>query len=72
MGKGRNMEALTVSRACEIAAISRSSFYRLLEDPDAGLAEIALRIPGMRCIRVPRQAFLQWLQSRPIKQRRRN
>ena len=65
------MDALTVSQACEIAAISRSSFYRLLDDPDAGLAEIALRIPGMRCIRVPRQAFLQWLQSRPLKQRRR-
>ncbi len=66
------MEALTVSQACEIAAISRTSFYRLLDDPDAGLAEIALRIPGMRCIRVPREAFLQWLQSRPLKQRRRN
>jgi len=66
------MEALTVSQACEIAAISRTSFYRLLDDPDAGLAEIALRIPGMRCIRVPREAVLQWLQSRPLKQRRRN
>jgi predicted DNA-binding transcriptional regulator AlpA len=66
------MEALTVSRACEIAAISRSSFYRLLNDPDAGLADIAVRIPGMCCIRVPRQAFLHWLQSRPLKQRRRS
>ncbi len=66
------MEALTVSQACEIAAISRSSFYRLLDDPAAGLADIALRIPGMRCIRIPRQAFLEWLQSRPLKQRRRN
>ncbi len=66
------MQSLTVSQACEIAAISRTSFYRLLDDPDAGLAEIALRIPGMRCIRVPREAFLQWLQSRQLKQRRRN
>ena len=69
----RDLETcLTVKQACDLAAISRSSFYRLLDDPDSTLAEIALRIPGMRCIRVPRQAFLQWLQSRPLKQRRRN
>ncbi len=35
------MEALTVSQACEIAAISRTSFYRLLDDPDAGGARCA-------------------------------
>jgi predicted DNA-binding transcriptional regulator AlpA len=66
------MEALTIAQACELAAISRSSFYRLLDDPTAGLANITLRIPGMRCIRIPRHEFLQWLQSRPLKPRRRN
>ncbi len=58
-----------MTQACEIAAISRSSFYRLLDDADAGLADIALRIPGMRCIRIPRHEFLQWLRSRPLKPR---
>jgi predicted DNA-binding transcriptional regulator AlpA len=66
------MEALTISQACELAAISRSSFYRLLDDPDAGLADIAVRVPGMRCIRILRHEFIQWLQSRPLKPRRRN
>ena len=61
---------LTVKQACEIAAISRSSFYRLLDDPGSGLADIAFRVPGMRCIRISRRRFRQWLKSAPVQLRR--
>ncbi|MHC4202531.1 MAG: helix-turn-helix domain-containing protein [Planctomycetota bacterium] len=57
---------LTVREACQLASISRSTFYRLLDTPDSGLADIAVRIPGMGHIRLPRQAFLDWLCSAPL------
>lgn len=57
---------LTVREACEMASISRSTFYRLLDSTDSGLAGIAVRIPGMDRIRLPREAFMAWLCSRPV------
>ena len=54
---------LTVSQACEMAAISRSTFYRLLEDPESGLAEVAFRVPGIRRIRIPSNRFIRWLEG---------
>jgi len=59
-------EVLTVAEACAVASISRSTFYRLLDSPDSGLAGIAVRIPGMDRIRVPREDFMAWLCSRPV------
>lgn len=63
---------LTVNQACELAAISRSTFYRLLDDPDSGLAEVALRIPGLSRIRVPCQRFREWLESGRIRTRKKS
>ena len=63
---------LTVNQACELACISRSTFYRLLDDPDSGLAEVALRIPGLSRIRVPRQRFREWLESGRVRARKKS
>ena len=63
---------LTVNQACELAAISRSTFYRLLEDPASGLTEVAVRIPGMARIRMPRERFCQWLESGRIRARKKS
>jgi excisionase family DNA binding protein len=54
---------LRVDEACRLAGISRSTFYRLLEDPESGLAEVAIRIPGIRRIRIPSDRFVQWLEG---------
>ena len=62
---GSAMRYLTVAQACALAAISRSTFYRLLEDSQSGLAEVAIRIPGIRRIRIPSDRFVQWLESAP-------
>ena len=62
-------EYLTVRKACEIAAISRSTFYKLLET-DSGLAQIVIRIPGLRSMRVPERRFRAWLESGRVRVRR--
>ena len=54
---------LTVQQACELAAISRSTFYRLLSEPKSGLPQIVVRIPIVNRIRVPRQRFCEWLEG---------
>jgi hypothetical protein len=61
---------LTIDQACALAAISRTSFYKLLDDPGSGLAEVAVRIPGLHRIRVLRRKFCQWLESCPAKPQR--
>jgi hypothetical protein len=68
-GLGRNDEDayLTVSQACEIAGIGRTSFYKLLGDPRSGLAEIVNRIPGLGYIRISRRRFRKWLESGPLR-----
>ena len=58
-------EYLTVVEACSLAGISRSTFYKLLADPDTGLGRVAVRIPGMARVRVPERAFREWLESMP-------
>jgi len=58
-------EYLTVMQACGIAGISRSTFYKLLADPDSRLGEVAIRIPGLARVRVPERAFREWLESAP-------
>jgi excisionase family DNA binding protein len=54
---------LTVQQACNLAAISRSTFYRLLSEPKSGLPQIVVRIPIVNRIRVPRQRFCEWLEG---------
>ena len=53
---------LTVAEACEVAAISRSTFYKLLET-NSGLAKVVIRIPGLRSMRVPERRFRAWLEG---------
>lgn len=55
---------LSVQEACELAGISRSSFYRLLDAKDTGLHLIAHRIPGMQKLRIRREEFCAWLEGR--------
>ena len=65
-------EYLTVAEACNLAGISRSTFYKLLADPDAGLGRVAVRIPGLARVRVPERAFRKWLESTPATASRRS
>ena len=58
-------EYLTVAEACKLAGIARSTFYKLLADPDSGLGQVAVRIPGLSRVRVPERAFREWLESTP-------
>ncbi len=59
-------EYLTVEQACELAGICKASFYNLLDNPKSGLADVAVRIPGMHRIRLPLGRFRSWLESRPV------
>ncbi len=61
--RGNENGYLTVGAACELAAISRSTFYRLLDNRESGLGEVAIRIPGLNRIRLPRSRFCEWLES---------
>jgi hypothetical protein len=54
---------LTVKRACEIAGIGRTTFYKLLDDPRSGLASLTFRIPGLGHIRILECDFCRWLES---------
>lgn len=54
-----------VNEACRRFGISRRTFYRMLAEADAGLAEVVLRIPPRTGpYRVPVRAFEQWLRAR--------
>ena len=68
-GRGRDGSEvyLTVNQACELAGISRATFYKLLDDPRSGLADIAYRIPGLGRIRLRRRELCEWLESCPTK-----
>ncbi|MHC5059163.1 MAG: helix-turn-helix transcriptional regulator [Planctomycetota bacterium] len=58
-------EYLTIHEACELARISRSTFYKLLADPASGLDRVVVRIPGLTRARVPERQFRRWLESLP-------
>ena len=60
-------EYLTVSQACELAAIGRTTFYKLLGDPQSGLADIATRVPGLGYIRISRWKLRKWLEGAPLR-----
>ena len=63
---------LTVTQACALAAIGRTTFYKLLDDPGSGLADIVTRIPGLGHIRISRWKFRKWLEGGIVGRRRRN
>lgn len=56
-------EYLTITKACALAGISKSTFYRLMADQDTGLGRIMIRIPGMQSTRIPRARFLSWMEG---------
>tara|TARA_R110002072_G_scaffold254391_1_gene413259 strand:- start:2191 stop:2412 length:222 start_codon:yes stop_codon:yes gene_type:complete len=48
----------TINETCDLFGFSRSTFYRMLEDPDLGLKQVVVRIPPVTGrIRVPVDAF---------------
>ncbi len=56
---------LSINKACEAFSFSRSTFYRMLDDPDSGLRELVVRIPPETGrIKVPQAAFEAWLRQR--------
>ena len=56
---------LSINQACEAFSFSRSTFYRMLDDPGSGLREIVVRIPPETGrIKVPQTAFETWLRQR--------
>jgi predicted DNA-binding transcriptional regulator AlpA len=56
---------LSINQACQAFSFSRSTFYRMLDDPRSGLREIVVRIPPETGrIRVPQAAFEAWLHQR--------
>jgi excisionase family DNA binding protein len=61
---------LTVTQACALAAIGRTTFYKLLDDPESGLAAVTVRIPGLGHIRIPQRRFRQWIESAPLRRGR--
>lgn len=56
---------LSINKACEAFSFSRSTFYRMLDDPSTGLRELVVRIPPETGrIRVPQAAFEAWLRQK--------
>jgi len=56
---------LSINKACEAFSFSRSTFYRMLDDPKSGLREIVVRIPPETGrIKVPQAAFEAWLHQK--------
>ena len=54
-----------LNTACRRFGMSRSTFYRMLDDPQCGLAEIVVRIPpGTGRIKIPVEAFEKFLTTR--------
>lgn len=65
MSGAHDDDYLTVREACEVFKISRSKFYRDLDNRETGLHAVIIRIPPPDGpIRVPRQAFHDWAQQR--------
>jgi len=56
---------LSINDACQAFSFSRSTFYRMLDDPRSGLQEIVIRIPPVTGrIKVPHAAFEAWLRQK--------
>ncbi len=56
---------LSINEACKAYSFSRSTFYRMLDDPDSDLREIVIRIPPETGrIKVPQAAFETWLRRK--------
>ena len=55
---------LTVNECCELAKVSRPTFYKWLNDRESGLASIAHRLPVIHNWRVPRHLFMAWMEGR--------
>tara|TARA_B100000965_G_C19361680_1_gene656279 strand:- start:253 stop:450 length:198 start_codon:yes stop_codon:yes gene_type:complete len=56
---------LTINQVCKRYGISRSTFYRMLADPQSGLRGVVVRIPPPTGrVRVPVAAFEAWLKRR--------
>jgi predicted DNA-binding transcriptional regulator AlpA len=56
---------LTINEACKAFGFSRSTFYRMHDDPGTGLRDVVIRIPpGSGRIRIPRGGFETWLRQK--------
>jgi excisionase family DNA binding protein len=54
---------LSVEQACRLLQIGRSTFYRILADEGSGLADVAIRIPGVGRLRFPERKLRRWLEG---------
>lgn len=60
---------LSVNGACAHFGISRSTFYRILNNPDGELRKIVGHLPGSNRLRVPVRA-MERLLTRPVRRAR--
>lgn len=60
-----NSEFLSVNETCATFNFSRSTFYRMYEDPGLELKKFILRIPPVSGrLRIPKSEFIDWLKRR--------
>jgi len=60
---------LNVDQACGLLQIGKSTFYRLLANPDSRLCDVAVRIPVMGHLRFPERKLRRWLEGRMPRRR---
>lgn len=56
---------LTINETCKEIGISRSTFYRWLDDPESGLEQIVGRTPLSERVRVPLEALEHLMTRQP-------
>ncbi len=56
---------VSIGELCRRFGFSRQTFYRMLNDPDGGLDEVAVRVPPPKGrLRIPVRRFEAWLRAR--------
>ena len=56
---------VSIGELCRRFGFSRQTFYRMFNDPDGGLDEVAVRVPPPRGrLRIPVRRFEAWLRAR--------
>ena len=59
-------EYLSIKQCCQIAGISRSTFYNLLGDSRSGLSRVVFRMHGIGRYRARKDKYRAWLEGRRV------